>query len=262
MSQIPNPQAFKALRDWWDEMGVPSDERLVKALLQTSEKDQAQPAAPAIKKPRRKGAATTENWVQTARQTAAACKDVPSLAKAISDFDGCPLKEACNSTVVYDGVIGAPVMVIGEGPGRDEDLAGKPFVGRAGQLLDRMLASIHLTREKNALITNVNYWRPPRNRNPQAEELMVCRPFVDRMIELAAPKLIIAAGAVPAKALLASPQGIMKLRGTRQDYTTPGGFTVPLYPIFHPAYLLRQPKEKARSWRDLLEIEAALAKLA
>jgi uracil-DNA glycosylase len=108
----------------------------------------------------------------------------------------------------------------------------------------------------------VNYWRPPGNRSPDAEELDVCRPFVDRMVELGKPKLIIAAGGVPAKALLDGSDGIMKIRGTEHVFTTPGGATVPLIPILHPAYLLRRPQDKSRAWRDLLLVEQRLSELA
>ncbi len=191
---------------------------------------------------------------------AAACSTLDALVAAIDRFEGCPLKEAATHTVTHDGVPGAPVMVIGEGPGRDEDRLGKPFVGRAGQLLDRMLASIDIDRHRNAFITNVNYWRPPRNRNPEPDELLVCAPFVRRMIALNRPKLIIAAGAVPAKALTGTSSGIMKLRGKRQTLEI-DGVSYPLIPILHPAYLLRRPAEKARAWQDLQTIETLLASL-
>ena len=153
-------------------------------------------------------------------------------------------------------------MVIGEGPGAEEDAKGLPFVGRAGQLLDRMLAAIGLSRTENTFITNVNYWRPPGNRNPSDDELELCRPFVDRMIELGQPKLIIAAGGVSAKSLLQSRVGIMKLRGSEHALKTPGGYEAPMFPIFHPAFLLRRPEEKSRAWRDLLNIQARLEALS
>ena len=163
--------------------------------------------------------------------------------------------------VFGEGAPDADLMIVGEAPGEDEDLSGRPFVGRAGQLLDKMLAAIGRSRSGNALITNVNYWRPAGNRNPDAEELDVCRPFVDRMVELGKPKLIIATGGVPAKALLGSEDGIMKLRGTEYTFTTPGGASIPLIPILHPAYLLRRPQDKSRAWRDLLLIEKRLTEL-
>ena len=162
---------------------------------------------------------------------------------------------------VQGNVVGAHRVLIGEGPGGDEDRVGKPFVGKAGQLLDKMLAAIGRSRTENALITNVNYWRPPGNRNPELDELAVCRPFVDRMIEIARPKLIVAAGGVPAVSLLNSRDGIMKLRGNEYGYATPGGYTVPLIPMLHPAYLLRRPQDKSRAWRDMLLIEKRLGEL-
>lgn len=248
-------------------MGVSVDEALVAALLEVapaqSEPSAATPApagqeAPA---PRRRSGRTAEDWVNEARALATACNDMDALTAAITAFQGSPLKAGCENTVVYDGTPGAFLMVIGEGPGAEEDRRGKPFVGRAGQLLDKMLAAIGRNRAENALISNVNYWRPPGNRNPEAEELAVCRPFVDRMIEINRPKLIVAAGGVPAVSLLKSRDGIMKLRGNEYGYTTPGGFSVPLIPILHPAYLLRRPQDKSRAWRDLLLIEQRLGEL-
>ena len=259
MPQAPPDPALKALTDWWDEMGVAADPAIMRAYGRVSEAD-AKPTEtpPPVAKPGRKSPA---DWAEEARQMAAACDTLGALTEAISAFDGSPLKAAARNTAVYDGTESAPVMVIGEGPGAEEDRTGKPFVGRAGQLLDRMLAAIGLSRTENTLITNVNYWRPPGNRNPEPDELLVCRPFVDRMVEITAPKLIIAAGGVPAKALLATGNGIMRLRGTEHAYTTPGGCTAPLFPILHPAFLLRRPQEKSRAWRDLQQIETRAREL-
>lgn len=252
--------AIQALTEWWGDMGVEVDDAAVQAYLKVAES--AAPAAPAAaatpaRRPRRKKV----DWIEEAKTAAAACDSVEALKAAIEAFDGSPLKGAAENTVVYDGTPGASLMVIGEGPGAEEDRRGLPFVGKAGQLLDRMLAAIHRERTENAFITNVNYWRPPGNRNPEAEELAVCRPFVDRMIELSQPKVIIAAGGVPAKSLLASSDGIMRLRGTEHEYKTAGGFSAPLIPILHPAYLLRRPQDKSRAWRDLLLVEQRLGEL-
>lgn len=259
MPQAPPDPALKALTDWWEEMGVAADPAVMRAYARVSEA-KAKPAdtPPPVVKPGRKMPA---DWAEEARQIAAGCDSLGALTEAISSFDGSPLKPAVRNTVVYDGTEGAPVMVIGEGPGAEEDRTGKPFVGRAGQLLDRMLAAIGLSRAENTLITNVNYWRPPGNRNPEPDELLICRPFVDRLVEITAPKLIIAAGGVPAKALLATGNGIMRLRGTEHAFTTPGGYTAPLFPILHPAFLLRRPQEKSRAWRDLQQIEARAKEL-
>ena len=186
---------------------------------------------------------------------------IEALKAAIESYEGCPLKQLCEKTVIYDGTIGAPVMVLGEGPGGQEDRQGLPSVGKAGQLLDKMLAAIQLDRKSNTFISNVNYWRPPGNRNPEADELAVCRPFVNRMIDLAQPKIIIATGGVAAKSLLNSKTGIMRLRGSERPFETPAGTKVPLIPMFHPAYLLRRPQDKSRAWRDLLLVQARLSEM-
>ncbi|MEM9739642.1 MAG: uracil-DNA glycosylase [Pseudomonadota bacterium] len=262
MTEKTSETALKALTGWWQDMGVPPDPAIMRAFAKLAEspdlpsaKAQSQAAPSGSAPQRRKTAKTLGTWIEEAKALAAACQDITALAQAISAFEGCPLKQGCRNTVVFDGIIGAPIMVIGEGPGSDEDQIGKPFIGRAGQLLDQMLASIAIYRSRNALITNVNYWRPPRNRNPELEELAVCRPFVDRMIELAAPKLVITAGAVPSQSLLDTKTGITRLRGNEKRFATPGGTVVPLIPILHPAFLLRRPQEKSRAWRDLLLIE-------
>ena len=271
MPQNASAAALKALTDWWEAMGVEVDSAAVKAAMTGTgaAKEQAEqaPVAPdatptETASPRRRARTKSfEDWLAEARALAAKAESLPALKAAIEGFDGSPLKALCEKTVVYDGTIGAPVMVIGEGPGGQEDRIGLPFVGKAGQLLDKMLAAIGLSRQTNAFITNVNYWRPPGNRNPDADELAICRPFVDRMIDLAQPKIIIAAGGVSAKSLLDSKTGIMRLRGNEQPFETPAGTQVPLVPMFHPAYLLRRPEDKSRAWRDLLLVQARLAEI-
>ena len=261
MSHSATEAALKALADWWSDMGVTADEAELKALRAVSRPAQAVPTPTSSKpaKPVSRGRRSLEDRIAEAESLAAAAGTLDQLKAAIEAYEGCPLKEGANKTVVFDGVQGAPVMVIGEGAGGTEDRVGLPFVGKAGQLLDKMLAAIDLSRETNAFITNVTYWRPPGNRNPEPDELAVCRPFVDRMIELCAPKLIISAGGVSAKSLLRTSTGIMRLRGKWVDYATPSGLTVPLMPTFHPAYLLRRPQDKSRAWRDLLAIKGRLA---
>ncbi|MBY0423248.1 MAG: uracil-DNA glycosylase, partial [Parvularculaceae bacterium] len=170
---------------------------------------------------------------------------------------GCPLKAGARTTVFADGVWGADLLVIGEAPGRDEDLAGRPFVGRAGQLLDRMLAAIGRRRAENALISNVVFWRPPGNRTPTQLEIAVCKPFVERLVELTKPKAVMLAGGVPTQALLLLP-GITRARGQWRTLTTSSGYSVPALPIFHPAFLLRQPAQKRFAWADLLTLEHRL----
>jgi uracil-DNA glycosylase family 4 len=260
---MPSPASNRPidnLTGWWIAMGVDVDIPLVEALTRPENRREdsgssdtgGRPSRPA-RRPR-----SVEEWVDLARETAAGCKDLEALAEAIRGYGGSPLHSGCEQAVVSDGVAGASLMIIGEGPGAEEDRKGKPFVGRAGQLLDRMLAAIGRRRAENAFISNVNYWRPPGNRNPEPDELAVCRPFVDRMIEIAKPKLIVAAGGVPSAALLDRRDGIMRLRGREFTYSTAGGFSVPLIPMLHPAYLLRRPQDKSRAWRDLLLIEQRL----
>ena len=147
-------------------------------------------------------------------------------------------------------------MVIGEAPGRDEDIAGKPFVGRAGQLLDRMLSAIGLS-EADVHITNIVYWRPPGNRTPTPEEAQACRPFLDRQMELVAPDILLTLGGPAVKAILDTADGILKVRGRWREIRI-GGRTVRVMPTLHPAYLLRQPEAKRQAWRDLLQLKAAL----
>src|ERR1700761_7010501 len=195
-----------------------------------------------------------------AMAAAGAASSLVELQAALEAFDGCALKRTATNTVFADGVAHAPVMLIGEAPGRDEDRIGKPFVGRAGQLLDKMLASIGLDRNVNAYITNVINWRPPDNRDPSPEEAAQCLPFLRRHIELANPEIIILLGAVAARHVMGVSDGIMKLRGRWMDYRV-GDRMVPLMPTLHPAYLLRQPAHKKLAWRDLQSVRDRLADL-
>lgn len=187
-----------------------------------------------------------------AEQLAAACQTIEDLHQALSTFDGCPLKKTAKNLVFYDGDPMAPVMIIGEGPGADEDRLGKPFVGRSGQLLDRMLGSIGLDRAK-ICITNVVYWRPPGNRKPTASELAICFPFLNRHIELAQPRLMMLAGDTAAKSILKTTRGITRTRGQWGIFND-----IPVMPTFHPAYLLRSPTQKRLAWKDLLDVRMKL----
>ncbi|MCB1511594.1 MAG: uracil-DNA glycosylase [Hyphomicrobiaceae bacterium] len=191
-----------------------------------------------------------------ARQAAAAAPDLAALQAVLADFDGCGLKATAKNLCFFRGSASAPLMVIGEAPGRDEDIAGSPFVGKAGQLLDRMLAAIGID-EAGVHITNVVYWRPPGNRTPTPQEVLVCRPFLDRQIELVAPRVILTVGGPASQALLGQGAGIMRMRGKWQDVTI-GRHTARVMPTFHPAYLLRTPAGKRHTWRDLLAVRTVL----
>jgi DNA polymerase len=209
-------------------------------------------------------AALTESLgeaAQSARRLAASAATVEALAALVAGFDGCALKRTATNTVFADGNPAASVMIIGEGPGADEDRIGRPFVGRAGQLLDRMLAAIGLDRS-GVVITNVVYWRPPGNRTPTAAEIATCLPFVLRHIALVRPKVLVLAGGTAAGALLPQGQGITRLRGRWFDLAVPGlDRPVPTLPMFHPSFLLRTPERKREAWRDLLSLRARLDEL-
>lgn len=194
----------------------------------------------------------------TAAVVARGCASVDALRAALEHFEGCALRATATRLCFADGEPTAPLMLVGEAPGAEEDRQGKPFVGPSGQLLDRMLASIGLDR-RHAWITNVIYWRPPGNRPPTAQEIATCLPFLHRQIELVAPRLIVSVGGIAARALFGVDEGVTRLRGRRFTYQPPnGGRAIPALVIFHPAYLLRQPAQKKLAWRDLLAIRAAL----
>ena len=232
----------------------------------------APPNAPSRPAPRPSPAPAGEPYVPTPPQAAqaaeaavAAATDAARRAQSLDDlraaldrFEHCELKKGARNLVFCDGRAGARVLVLGEAPGRDEDLQGKPFVGAAGQLLDRMFAAIGLSRESPDLqsalyITNVMPWRPPANRDPTPDEVAMMRPFVERHIELADPDLIVLMGNTPCSALLGS-KGILRLRG---NWTSALG--KPVLPMTHPAYLLRNPAAKREAWADLLALKQRLA---
>jgi DNA polymerase len=195
--------------------------------------------------------------IASAQAAAASARSLDELKAALEAFDGCALKRTATNTVFADGTPAGGILFIGEAPGRDEDRIGKPFVGRAGQLLDKMLLSIGLDRAVNAYITNVINWRPPNNRDPSPEEAAQCLPFLRRHIELAQPRIIVLLGAVASRHIVGGSDGIMKLRGRWREYRV-GERMVPLMPTLHPAYLLRQPAHKKLAWRDLQAIAARM----
>jgi uracil-DNA glycosylase family 4 len=158
-------------------------------------------------------------------------------------------------------VAGAPVMVVGEAPGADEDRLGKPFVGVSGQLMDRMFDAIGMSRERDLYITNILFWRPPGNRTPTLAEQAICLAFTRRHIELARPKVLVLAGGTAAKAVLDTTEGIMRMRGKWTSVRLDDGSEVPTLPTFHPAYLLRTPASKRQSWLDLLALDKRLREL-
>ena len=197
----------------------------------------------------------SEAAIMAAREAAATAPTLDALRAALAAFEGCNLRFTATNLVFADGNPAARVMFVGEAPGLEEDLQGLPFVGRSGQLLDRMMATIGLART-SFYITNVCFWRPPGNRKPTDLELAAQKPFVERHIELVAPEVLILVGAAAAQGLLGTTEGITRLRGRWFQYRLgEGGPTIPAIPIFHPAYLLRQPAQKRETWRDLLKVK-------
>ena len=221
------------------------------------------PAAPVIEAPTAAPAAAAPAPVATGpadpnetRALAAAAPTLAALRATMDAYEGCILKKRATQLVFADGNPEAEIMLVGEGPGEQEDLIGKPFVGRAGQLLDRMLAAIGLDRTK-VYIANMVPWRPPGNRDPSPEELALCTPFLIRQVELVAPRLLVTLGNVPTKALFETTQGITRMRGQWRDITI-GSHEVKALATLHPAYLLRTPSAKSLVWQDMLSLRQAL----
>ncbi|MEM9440245.1 MAG: uracil-DNA glycosylase [Pseudomonadota bacterium] len=220
------------------------------------DEEQPQPTNATRRSPTPAGAGAASD----AKALAAACGSLEALVETLRQFDGCPLKETAINLCFADGNPKSPIMLIGEAPGAQEDRQGKPFVGPSGQLLDRMLKTIGLDRDK-VYITNVIYWRPPGNRSPTAAEIAICQPFLERQIELIQPKLLVFVGGIAARALLGRTEGVTKLRGRPFVYPSTDGRDIPALVMFHPAYLLRQPAQKRFSWRDLLLVKEEVKKM-
>tara|TARA_B100000214_G_scaffold196210_1_gene142013 strand:+ start:1194 stop:1925 length:732 start_codon:yes stop_codon:yes gene_type:complete len=177
-------------------------------------------------------------------------KTLNDLQSFIENYDECELSHTARSTVFCDGNVDAEIMLIGEAPGNQEDIEGKPFVGKSGQLLDKILETININRT-NCYISNIIPWRPPGNRNPTAEEISMCLPFIKKHIELINPKVLLLVGSISSKSILNKNLGITKLRGEWHIYKD-GEIEIPALPIFHPAYLLRRPNNKSYVMRDIL----------
>jgi uracil-DNA glycosylase family 4 len=228
----------------------------------------AAPALPGVIEPRTPPPAARtpvavpdEGQIALARERAATAATLDELRRHMAEFDGCNLKFTAKNLVFADGNPEADIMLVGEAPGRDEDLEGLPFVGRSGQLLDRMLGAIGLDRQ-SVYIANVIPWRPPGNRTPTPQETEICRPFIERQVELASPKVLVTLGGPSAKTLLRTTEGVLRLRGNWKTHVMPSGNSIPAMPTLHPAYLLRNPAHKKLAWRDFLEIKAKLKALA
>lgn len=253
----------RALLEWQVELGA------TEAILDTPfNRYEAPKVSPKAKKPAAQAAqpvpvqaAPKIDPVAEAQAIAKRAQSLDELEAAMATFEHCELKRGARNLVFADGNPAGRVMIIGEAPGRDEDREGKPFVGRAGQLLDRMLAAIDMGRDvpmsKDAVyITNVLPWRPPQNRDPKPDEIAMLRPFLERHVEIVAPDVIVLMGNISCDAVLGR-RGITRLRGNWQE-----AFGKPVMPMFHPAYLLRQPHAKREAWADLLGLKARLEDLS
>ncbi len=245
----------RALLEWQFELGV--DEVILDAPVNRYELPaKVEATGPAAPNPLPVTAQAVDP-AREARRSAAGASTLDRLSAAVTAFPHCELKRGARNTVFADGDPVARVMVIGEAPGREEDVQGKPFVGRAGQLLDRMFDAIGMSRaatdaERALYITNILPWRPPRNRDPEPEEMGMMLPFVHRHIELAKPEILVLMGNISCQALLGR-RGITKMRGNWAAV-----LDRPALPMFHPAYLLRNPRAKREAWADLLTLQSRL----
>jgi DNA polymerase len=231
-----------------------ADEALDEAPL---DRTQAAPPPPAIKVP--VTAPARPGPVSRAQAVAGSANTVEALRQALLSFTDCPLATTATNLVFADGNPEAGLVLVGEAPGAEEDLAGRPFVGTSGKLLDRMFASIGLTRDSDFLITNLIPWRPPGNRPPTETEIGTCLPFLLRHLTLLRPRLIVTLGALSTRALTGRDDGIRRLRGRWHNVTVPGLPTPILtLPMLHPAYLLRTPGAKKDTWTDLIALRRKL----
>ncbi|AHC99818.1 uracil-DNA glycosylase [Leisingera methylohalidivorans] len=244
----------RALLEWQAELGATEalcDEPIDRYALEQAAPKPKPGAAPAPPpKPKE------VDPVDAALKAAKGAASLPALRDALEGFSHCDLKRGARNLVFSDGQAGARVMIIGEAPGRDEDLQGKPFAGRDGQLLDKMLEAIGLSRAESVYLTNVLPWRPPQNRDPLPVEIAMLAPFLERHVALAEPEILVLMGNISCQAVLGK-RGITRLRGQWDQ-----AWGKPVMPMFHPGYLLRQPQQKRLAWGDLLELKARLGALS
>ncbi len=267
-------QAVEALR-WWIRAGVAdafddaphdrfdtvqAEDGDQRGALSPSESVQQPSRVPSVTESRAPQNPRVGNGVKSAETSSYAlaqvAPDLEALRSKVADFDGCALKRTATQLAFADGVPGSRVMFVGEAPGEEEDRIGRPFVGRAGQLLDRMLSAIGLDRQ-TVYIANVVPWRPPGNRTPTPQETEICLPFIQRQIELADPEYLVCLGASASRTMLGV-QGIMRARGSWFSYSGPSNREIRALAMLHPAFLLRQPAHKRFAWADMRALASAL----
>ena len=256
-TQLPDTAATESLLAFWHDAGVD-------ACFEDAPIDRTHVAPPPAVKAVAKAMASvvaapdTGDALAEARRRAAAADTLEELGRAIAAFEGCPLRGMGATQAVFSrGNPEAPVLIIGEGPGAEEDQHGRPFVGKAGKMLDRMLTEAGL--EGRVFIINTVFWRPPGNRTPTPAEQAVCAPFVERAFALLKPRAVLLLGAAAAKSVLATDEGIMRLRGQWREWRLPeGAVSAPVLPTLHPAFLLKQPVAKRQAWADMLTLVGRL----
>jgi uracil-DNA glycosylase family 4 len=251
--------ATESLLAFWRDAGVD-------ACYEDAAVDRTYVPAPALKAVARATASVVvqndaHDAISEARRLAAGADTLEALAAAVSICEACDLRGmGARQSVFGRGAADAPILIIGEGPGADEDAQGLPFVGKAGQLLDKMLDAAGLTGK--VFITNTVFWRPPGNRTPTPQEQAVCAPFVERAFAILKPRAVLLLGAASAKSVLATDEGIMRMRGQWREWRlAEGDVSAPALPTLHPAFLLRQPQAKKQAWADILSLAARLKAL-
>ncbi|WP_114944884.1 uracil-DNA glycosylase [Microvirga calopogonii] len=274
MQDLPSDRdALQALLDFHVEAGVdlaldetphnrfaePKPERTQAKATAQPAPSKASPAssAPSPRALPKAAASAPEEVAGMAREQARHAQSLEELEAILAGFDGCALKFSAKNLAFADGNPEGRVMLVGEAPGADEDRIGKPFMGRSGQLLDRMLATIGLDRTQ-VYVANIVPWRPPGNRTPTPQEIAICKPFIARQIELASPEILLCLGGPAAQNLLGLKDGILRTRGRWYTYKTEDGREIRALPTLHPAYLLRQPLQKRLGWRDFQALRRAL----
>lgn len=259
--------SIKEVLDWYLSAGVDvtcgdepfglSDAKTVQSFSLKAPLPVMAKAAPSVRPATTSLAQATNSACQNAKDLCASINTLEELKAAVENFEGCALKLTAAHTVFGGGNPQSKIMFVGEAPGADEDRIGIPFVGRSGHLLDKMLAAIGIDRTQ-CYICNILPWRPPGNRTPLDSEVAVCLPFLKRQIDLISPDYIVTLGGSAANSLLDINESISRLRGKWLDYAKADGTTAKVLASFHPAYLLRTPGQKSKSWADFLRLYKAI----
>jgi uracil-DNA glycosylase family 4 len=259
-----NHDEMLAVLDWYRAAGVDiavGEEPIDRFAQRPPQRVTPPPAAVSQSAPERPASETPAlgGDPSEARSLAASARSLDELQAILGTYDGCGLKLRATQLVFADGNPEAEIMLIGEAPGAEEDRQGKPFVGKSGQLLDRMLAAIGLDRTK-VYIANTVPWRPPGNRTPTPEEMALCLPFLHRQVELVAPRLVMTLGGPAMQTVFSTTNGIIKMRGKWSNVSI-GNHATDAIPTLHPAYLLRNPAAKQQAWRDMLSLKMKMVEL-